>query len=84
MRIYPVQSEVVRAIGYDGRNLEITFTDGKIFSYADVSNRDVVTLMFAESVGRAYAAIIRPRYQGVWKNDDRPCQMIGVVDGGSQ
>ena len=68
----PVQSSNVAAVGYHGesRTLTIEFKGkgdqpGRIYDYPDVPPEAHEALMNAESIGSHLAAVIRPNYTGL-------------------
>lgn len=65
MRRKPVQSSVVRSIGYDpeSKTLEVEFADGHLYEYYDVPAAIHRRLMTAESVGRFLNRFVVPGYQ---------------------
>jgi hypothetical protein len=61
----PVDSQALRSVGYDpGRRiLEIEFTSGLVYEYADVPPEVHGQLMVAESLGQYFNARIRDCYR---------------------
>lgn len=64
MRRYRVDSDALRAVGYDleTRMLEIEFTSGSVWDYADVPPEEALGLLEADSKGRYFGARIRNAY----------------------
>lgn len=60
----PVVSSNLATIGYDAehRLLEVEFKNGAVWRYADVPPEEHEALMTAPSVGRYFAANIKPVY----------------------
>ncbi|MEV7776764.1 KTSC domain-containing protein [Kitasatospora sp. NPDC088351] len=60
----PVDSSLLLSVGYDrsARALELEFTGGHVYTYADVPARVHRELMAAESHGRYFNRAIRGRY----------------------
>lgn len=54
MKMVKVESSMVRSIGYDARNnrMRVKFTDGSLYSYANVPEKVYNKLLDAESIGR--------------------------------
>ncbi|MFD5468528.1 KTSC domain-containing protein [Kitasatospora sp. NPDC127059] len=59
-----VDSSVLRSVGYDprARVLELEFTGGRTYRYADVPARVHRELLAAESHGRYFLRAVRGRY----------------------
>ena len=64
MRMTFVESSLIQAVGYDAerRLLEIAFTSGRVYWYADVPPEVYQNLMAAESKGEYFLAHIREVY----------------------
>lgn len=64
MRMTFVESSLIQAVGYDAerRLLEIAFTSGRVYWYADVPPEVYQSLMAAESKGEYFLAHIREVY----------------------
>ncbi|MFY4728472.1 KTSC domain-containing protein [Nitrospira sp. BLG_2] len=64
MRLIPVHSSGVRAVGYDEERkvLYVQFVDGDIYEYHDVPVSDVVELFQAHSIGWFVNKRIKPYY----------------------
>jgi hypothetical protein len=60
-----VESSLIQAVGYDAgrRLLEIAFTSGRAYWYADVPLEVYEGLMAAESKGQYFLAYIRDVYE---------------------
>lgn len=86
IKMLRVDSALVAAIGWDSATLRVEMQTGRVYDYADVPEHQVLSVLFAPSVGRAYSALIANLnlYPCTWVNDDRPCQMLGLVPGGTQ
>jgi KTSC domain-containing protein len=65
MRMTFVESSLIQAVGYDAgrRLLEIAFTSGRAYWYADVPPDIYAGLMAAESKGEYFLAHIRDVYE---------------------
>ncbi|MFD7454918.1 KTSC domain-containing protein [Kitasatospora sp. NPDC059827] len=59
-----VDSSVLRSVGYDprARVLELEFTGGRVYRYADVPPRVHRELLAAQSHGRYFVRSVRGRY----------------------
>lgn len=66
MRRVPVESSVIRDVGYDAAKsvLEIGFRNGSVYRYHLVPARVHRALMAAESPGRYLNQEIKPRFPG--------------------
>lgn len=64
MRMTFVESSLIQAVGYDAerRLLEVAFTSGRAYWYADVPREVYEALMAAESKGEYFLAHIRDVY----------------------
>ena len=64
MRRRPVESSVVRAVGYDPaeRTLEVEFHTDRVYRYFVVPQRVYDALLTAPSVGRYFNENVRDRY----------------------
>ena len=60
-----VKSSTIRAIGYDGadRTLRVEFNSGGLYNYKDVPRASYDAMMAAESVGKFFAANIKPHFK---------------------
>ena len=65
MRLTFVESSLIQAVGYDPerRLLEIAFTSGLVYWYANVPPDVHAALMAAESKGEYFQQHIRGRYE---------------------
>jgi hypothetical protein len=65
VRLIPVQSSSIRAVGYDeGREvLYIRFIDGDLYEYYEVPTSEVIDLFQAESIGWFVNKRIKPQYK---------------------
>lgn len=61
MRMTFVESSLIQAVGYDAerRLLEVAFTSGRVYWYAEVPAETYEGLMAAESKGEYFLAHIR-------------------------
>jgi hypothetical protein len=59
----PVDSEAIASIGYDPTRLilEVEFTPGSVYRYFDVPPEDVDEMRAAESKGRWFNVVFKPR-----------------------
>lgn len=59
-----VNSEAIRAIGYDaeGRKLEVEFTTGRVYRYLGVPVEAHAALMRADSIGGWFNRWVKPLY----------------------
>lgn len=64
MKLIPVHSSGVRAVGYEEERkvLYVQFVDGDVYEYYDVPVSDVVELIQAHSIGRFVNKRIKPYY----------------------
>lgn len=64
MQMQPVESKLLRAVGYDPgiRTLQVQFTSGAVYQYFDVPPETYEGLRQAESHGRYFLANIRDAY----------------------
>ena len=61
----PVESSNIEHIGYDedASVMRIWFQRNAIYDYIGVAREDFETLLSAESVGKAFHSIIKPKYK---------------------
>jgi KTSC domain len=61
----PVQSAMIRSIGYDAetKTLEIEFSNGRVYEYAHVQPGMYRSLMGAESIGRYFSRNVKNNRQ---------------------
>ena len=66
MEIMRHRSSFIAETGYDRMDgtLEIEFTDGKRFRYADVPQGIYITLTTSASIGKGFHRCIKDRYDG--------------------
>lgn len=64
MKMHPVDSSMINAIGYDqaSRTLFITFGSGKTYEYADVPSEVFQDFLAADSKGQFFLAKIEDLY----------------------
>lgn len=62
MKLHPVSSSAIKAVGYDAarRELHIKFASGATYAYHDVSPEEHEELMGADSIGGHLATKIKP------------------------
>jgi hypothetical protein len=65
MRETPVDSSVIALIAYDEDNaiLEVRFRNGRTYRYFRVPPEEHEALLAAESVGRYFNEVIKPKYR---------------------
>ena len=65
MRLIPVRSSSIRAVGYDEERdvLYIKFIDGDLYEYYGVPAGTVIDLFQARSIGWFVNKRIKPRYE---------------------
>ena len=61
--LVPVNSSVIRAVGYDGRTLTVEFHSGRVYDHPRVPPSVYDGLMRASSKGAFYNRHIRGRYR---------------------
>ncbi len=66
MKMQTVSSSNISAIGYDldAKTLTVQFKSGAAWRYGKVSAKDAAKLLAADSIGRHFAAHIRPIFAG--------------------
>jgi hypothetical protein len=66
MERQPVQSSNIKSVGYDAASkvLEIAFSSGGIYQYANVPASEHAALVAAPSVGKYFHAHIKSQYSG--------------------
>lgn len=64
MKLTPVESSMIRAVGYDDdtRTLVVAFAGGRAYTYADVPRAVYDGLLTAESKGKYLNAAVRGKY----------------------
>lgn len=67
MRYIEVDSDILRAVGYDHQRkiLEIEFRNGHIYQYTDVPEREYQSLIIAMSKGKYFLQKIDGQYRFV-------------------
>ena len=65
MRLIPVHSSSIRAVGYDEEReiLYIRFIDGDLYEYREVPADEVIDLFQAKSIGWFVNKRIKPQYK---------------------
>lgn len=73
LKMLPVQSTMATSIGYDcnDRILQVEFSSGSVYQYADVEPETWEALQGTESLGRFYNNEIKGRYD---------CQRVDYID----
>jgi len=56
-----VNSSSIRSIGYDpeSKKMEVEFLKGTVYTYSDIAEGVYNTLMTSESIGKAFASLIK-------------------------
>lgn len=62
MRMYPVASSSLSAIGYENGTLVVAFRGGGVYQYSGVPQAVAQGLWHAASKGRYYQSFVRGRY----------------------
>lgn len=67
MKMIPVESSVIRAIGFDAptRALELQFHTGDVYRFNGVPPRVVEQLRSAPSIGAHFVREVKPRFAGL-------------------
>jgi hypothetical protein len=67
MRRHPVDSSVIAFVGHDPDTnvLEVVFRSGRTYRYLDVPAREYEELLAADSAGRYFNEVIKPRHRTV-------------------
>jgi hypothetical protein len=67
MRMQPIDSSAISAVGYDDRQqvLRVTYRNGGTYDYLDVPQTEFDRLMAAESRGEYMNKVIKPKYEGI-------------------
>jgi hypothetical protein len=67
MKMAPVESSNIKAIGYNALALElhVEFKSGKTFAYKYVSPEDYVRLIQADSIGKHFVQFVKPGKEAV-------------------
>lgn len=75
-KLNSVVSSTIEAVGYeaDPQTLHVRFKNGTVFLYKDVPEKLYQQLMEAESIGKFFAAKIKPKYiaEKQDENQERP------------
>lgn len=58
----PLDSKLLKSIGYEGDILEVEFQSGKTYRYSKVTQADYDALMGAKSVGSHFLKTIKPGF----------------------
>jgi hypothetical protein len=60
----PVNSSIIKSAGHDIANnvLELEFSNGKIYRYANVPAEKYAALLAAESIGKHFGTHIKPHH----------------------
>jgi hypothetical protein len=66
MELKPANSSNITHVGYDepSKEMHVTFSSGKTYSYANVEPEHYQGLINADSIGSHFASQIRPNYMG--------------------
>jgi hypothetical protein len=66
MKLKPVSSSSINAIGYDpeSRTLHVEFASGRTYTYRGVDPEEHDALINAKSIGAHFSKFIRPVYTG--------------------
>lgn len=72
MKLDPVKSSGIAAIGYENGTLAVQFSSGRTYIYADVPAELVEKMRGAESIGRFFMAEIRSKFKGALQEDEKP------------
>lgn len=72
MNRQPVESSMLRSVGYDPVEeiLELEFHDGHVYQYGDVPEEIYRELMSAQSIGRYFLTYIQDQYPYARDRDD--------------
>jgi hypothetical protein len=67
MRETPVDSSVIALVAYDETNevLEVRFRNGRTYRYFQVPPAEHAALLDADSIGRYFNEVIKPKYRAV-------------------
>ena len=65
MRRHAVNSSVILTVGYEARSatLEVKFRNGRLYEYFGVPPEEFQALLSADSVGKYFNEVIKPKYQ---------------------
>lgn len=64
MKMVPVESGMIKAIGFEDGKLHIVFKSGAVYEHEGVSAAEHSALMSAESHGKRYNSHIKGKYAG--------------------
>lgn len=64
MKLTPVKSSNIEAIGHSGTALRVQFKGGKVFEYPGVTAAEFDALHAAPSVGSHFGSHIRSKFKG--------------------
>jgi hypothetical protein len=78
MKMAPVESSNIKAIGYNALALElhVEFKSGKTFAYKYVSPEDYVRLIQADSIGKHFVQFVKPGKEAV-QVLGKPVEVVG-------
>lgn len=64
MKLTPVKSSNIKAIGYDpaASELHVEFKSGDVYAYSGVDQKSYQELMAAPSIGSHMAKVIKPKH----------------------
>ncbi|MFT4037565.1 MAG: KTSC domain-containing protein [Thermomicrobiales bacterium] len=81
MKRQHVDSSMLRSAGYDAKSetLELEFTNGRVYQYAEVPPEVFADLMAADSKGRYVLASIEPFYLAFQISRARSRRRTGAV-----
>jgi len=65
MERLPVKSSNIKTIGYKEGILEVEFTSGSVYQYNEVPQEIYVNILEAESKGKYFAKVVRPKFKAV-------------------
>lgn len=58
----PVKSSSIASIGHDGEHLTVEFNSGRLYHFANVPPAVHQQVMKADSVGKAFNALVRGKF----------------------
>lgn len=64
MELKPVKSSNIAGIGYKDGTMRVQFSNGNIYEYQGVTEKDYRELMSADSIGSAFHFSIKSQYEG--------------------
>jgi hypothetical protein len=65
MKLNPIESSNIQAIGQEGSTVHVQFNNGATYEYTDVDCRDIDGLFSADSVGSFFNGTFRKNNKGV-------------------